>query len=273
MEAIDAATWCGWGATTIKIDNCGGTKYHASNASWIAFRAALDATCARPVLLAVESCGVPAGGASHDSSCAEWIRSVGAQMFRTTADLQLYWQSVLFNFDGNEPMAPLAGPGVWPDPDMLIVGHGVLSAAEEQSHFAAWVIAAAPLGLAFDLTRGVPPATLALLSNPEVLAIHGDAAGVAGVRAGPANATGAECWSRPLSDGAPNTTAVFLFNRGEEISDVACAWADVAPHWPAGASARVRDAWARADAGTFAGGFVARALPRHGSALITATLL
>jgi alpha-galactosidase len=263
-EEVDAATWCAWGATTIKVDNCGGTKYPALNTSWIKLRAALD-NCPHDVLLAVESCG---GG-----ECAQWIRHVGAQMYRTTADLQLYWGSVMINLDGNEKMAPLAGPGSWPDPDMMIVGHGVLSAAEERSHFAAWVVASAPLGLSFDLSRGVAHETLALLTNPEVLDIHADAAGVAGVRAGPANATGPECWARPLAAAGGNATAVLLFNRGDAPADVACAWADVAPHWPAGAEARVRDVWERADAGVFAGGYVARALPRHGSALVTATLV
>jgi alpha-galactosidase len=219
----------------------------------------------------VESCGVPAGGSGANPSCAAWIRASGAQMFRTTADLQLYWQSVVFNLDGNEPMAPLAGPGAWPDPDMTIVGHGVLSAAEERSHWSAWVIAAAPLGLAFDLTRGVPADTLALLSAPEVLALHADAAGVAGVRATPANATGAECWAKPLAAGGGNATAVLLFNRGDAAANVACAWADVAPHWPPAARAAVRDVYAREDLGVFEGGFTARALPPHGSLLVTAT--
>lgn len=151
---------------------------------------------------------------------------------------------------------------------MLIVGHGILSPAEEQSHWAAWVISAAPLGLAFDVSRGVDAATLALVSSPEVLAVQADAAGVAGVRATPANATGAECWARPLVNG----TAVLLFNRGDATADVYCAWADVAPHWPAGARAAVRDLWARADAGVFAGGYAARGLVRHASALVLATL-
>jgi alpha-galactosidase len=269
-EEIDAATWCAWGATTLKVDNCGGARYAASNTSWIKLRAALDA-CPHEVLLAVESCGVPAGGSGANPSCAEWIRSTGVQMFRTTADLQLYWQSAMFNLDGNEPMAPLAGPGVWADPDMTIVGHGILSAAEEQSHWSAWVIAAAPLGLAFDLTRGVPNATLALISAPEVLALHADPAGVAGVRATPANPTGAECWAKPLANGGGNATAVLLFNRGNATADVTCAWADVAPHWPADTRARVRDVYARADVGVFRGGFTARALETHASLLVVAT--
>ena len=267
-EELDAATWCEWGARLAKVDNCGGARWPAANTSWIKLRAALDA-CPAPVLLSVESCGVPAGGSGANPSCAAWIRSVGAQMFRTTADLQLYWESVVFNLDGNEPMAPLAGPGVWPDPDMLIVGHPGLSPAETQSHYCAWVIAAAPLGLSLDLTGDVAPATLNLLLNPEVLAVNQDAAGVAGVRATAANATGAECWAKPLSGGGGNTTAVLLFNRAGGVGDVACAWADVAPHVPASAKGRVRDLVGRKDLGVFEGGFVAAGLPAHGSMLVS----
>jgi hypothetical protein len=39
------------------------------------------------------------------------------------------------------------------------------------------------------------------------------------------------------------------------------AWADVAPHWPPAARATVRDVFARADLGVFAGSYTARALP------------
>lgn len=269
-EEVDAATWCKWGATTVKVDNCGGERYPASNTSWIKLRAALD-TCAHDVLLAVESCGVPSGGSGANPSCASWIRTTGVQMFRTTADLQLYWQSAMYNLDGNEWMAPLAGPGVWPDPDMLIVGHGILSQAEEQSHWSAWVIAAAPLGLAFDLSRGIPNNTLALISSPEVLAIHADPAGVAGVRATPSNSTGTECWAKPLADGGGNATAILLFNRGNVSADVLCSWVDVAPHWPAHTQARVRDVYARTDLGVFTGGFTARGLETHASLLVVAT--
>ena len=131
-EAVDAATYCAWGAGFVKVDRCGGTAYPALNTSWLRMRAGLDAACssARPALLSVESCGVHAGGSGADPACAAWIRSTGAQMFRTTTDMQLYWQSTMFNLDGNEPMAPLAGPGVWADPDMLNVGHPGLTEGE-----------------------------------------------------------------------------------------------------------------------------------------------
>ena len=44
-------------------------------------------------------------------------------------------QSVMSNFDGNAKMAPLAGPGAYNDPDMLIVGHAGLTQDESFSHY------------------------------------------------------------------------------------------------------------------------------------------
>ena len=274
-EAVDAATWCAWGAAAIKIDNCGGHKYAAANTSWLAFRAAL-AACPQPVLLSVESCG--------DAECAAWIGATGAQMFRTTADMQLYWQSVVENLDNNEHMAPLTAPGLYADPDMLVVGHPGFSPAETRSHIAAWALIAAPLGLSFDLVQGqsspaaaaATAALVALLTNRGMLGVSQDPAAIAGVRASAANATGGECWARPLrgSGSAPGaSSALLLFNRGAAAADVACAWEDALPHLPApsAASARVVDAWSGQDLGTHAGGFTASALGSHDSLLVLVT--
>lgn len=87
MEDVDTARWCAWGATYAKVDNCGGTRYPALNTSWIRVRAGLNAHCASPAVLSVESCGDPS-----PSGCGGWIRDCGATMWRTTGDLQLYWQ-------------------------------------------------------------------------------------------------------------------------------------------------------------------------------------
>ena len=270
-EGIDAATYCAWGAALVKVDRCGGTAYPALNTSWLRLRAALDA-CPHPMLLSVESCGVPAGGSGANPSCAAWIRSTGVQMFRTTADMQLYWQSTVFNLDGNEPMAPLVGPGVWADPDMMNVGHPGLTAAETQSEIAAFALVAAPLGISFNLVQGPRDAALlALLTNPRMLAVSQDAAGIAGVRATAANASGTECWARPLGGSSGAGTAVLLFNRGEGVDSVRCAWHDVVPHAPPSASARVEDVWSGQVLGVFQGGFTAEGVQPHGSVFVIVT--
>lgn len=51
----------------------------------------------------------------------------------------------------NLQTADQAGPGHWNDPDMLMVGNGVLNYDEEQSHFALWAFSKAPLIIGADL--------------------------------------------------------------------------------------------------------------------------
>jgi len=43
-------------------------------------------------------------------------------------------------------------PGHWNDPDMLQIGNGLLTTAEEQTHFALWAFAKAPLIIGCDLS-------------------------------------------------------------------------------------------------------------------------
>ncbi len=140
-----------------------------------------------------------------------------------------------------------------------------------RSEIAAFAVVAAPLGISFDLVQGPQDAQLlALLSNPRMLAVSQDAAGIAGVRATAANATGAECWARPLSSGSGKSSAVLLFNRGEGVDSVHCAWGDVLPHW-AGGSASVVDVWTGAALGVYQGGYTAQGLLPHGSAFVLVT--
>ena len=49
--------------------------------------------------------------------------------------------------------ADAASPGHWNDPDMLQIGNNVLTPAEEQTHFALWAFAKAPLIIGCDLTK------------------------------------------------------------------------------------------------------------------------
>jgi len=66
---------------------------------------------------------------------------------------------------------------------------------------------------------------------------------------------------KKLEDG---TVAVGLFNTGEQISNVAIAWAQ------AGIQGRqlVRDLWRQKDLGGFESRFEAKDIPRHGVVLV-----
>jgi alpha-galactosidase len=69
-----------------------------------------------------------------------------------------------------------AGPGHWNDPDMLEVGNGGMKDNEYRMHMTMWCLLAAPLLLGNDLTH-MTSATLAILANPEVIAVDQDSLG------------------------------------------------------------------------------------------------
>jgi hypothetical protein len=54
------------------------------------------------------------------------------------------------------------------------IGNPGLTLTEQKSQMSAWSIIAAPLLISSDLTSGLDNATLAILSAPEVIAVHRD---------------------------------------------------------------------------------------------------
>jgi len=78
------------------------------------------------------------------------------------------------NFLRNQASSAAAGPGHWNDPDMLQIGNGLLTPAEEKTHFALWVFAKAPLLIGCDLSNATGTPSLAILMNKELIAIHQD---------------------------------------------------------------------------------------------------
>jgi alpha-galactosidase len=136
-----------------------------------------------------------------------WAQSI-ANLWRTTGDIADSWSSVLTNMDQNELLVPYAGPGHWNDPDMLEVGNGGMTTAEDQAHFSLWSIMAAPLIASTDI-RTMSSETRRILTNREVIAVDQDPLGLQGT---------VVVWShdrevlmKPLANG---DRAVVLLNRG-----------------------------------------------------------
>jgi alpha-galactosidase len=140
---------------------------------------------------------------------------------------------------------------------MLEVGNGGMSTTEYRTHMSLWSLLAAPLLAGNDL-RTMSKDTIDLLTNPEVIAIDQDALGKQARRVWQDGKV--EVWARPLADGR---VAAGLFNRGNERAKVTARWTDVGVK----GKARVRDAWARKDLGSFADAFAADVEP-HGVALV-----
>ena len=100
-----------------------------------------------------------------------------SNMWRCCNDIYADWDVIVDRIDRNDVLAPLVGPGAWSDADMLQIGNGALTAAEQRAHFALWAITKNPLFLATDITR-LSPAQLALVTNARLIAMNQDALGV-----------------------------------------------------------------------------------------------
>ena len=140
----------------------------------------------------------------------EWAPALGGNLWRTTGDIQPNWISIYDIINQQAGLAKYAGPGHWNDPDMLEVGNGKLTLAENRSHFSMWAMLAAPLLAGNDLPN-MKPEIKAILTNRDVIAIDQDKLGRAGRRA---YADGeVEVWTRHLSGGA---MAVAVLNAGSD---------------------------------------------------------
>ena len=114
----------------------------------------------------------------------QWGGSVNGNCWRTTGDITDTWKSMSGIGFRQDKAAPLAKPGNWNDPDMLIVGevgwgktHPTrLTPDEQYTHISLWCLLSSPLLIGCDMTK-LDDFTLNLLSNDEVLAIDQDALG------------------------------------------------------------------------------------------------
>ena len=219
-EYQDAYTYAQWGVDYLKYDWCHNTDLNPKGAYKLMSNA-LKAT-GRPIFYSMCEWGT--------NKPWEWAADI-AHSWRTTGDIWPYFDTIPSEFDGqwhgepimtlvdiNEPLRAYAGPGHWNDPDMLEVGNGSLTMAENRAHFTLWCMMAAPLLLGNDLTT-MSDEVLQILINKDVIAIDQDPLGIQGLRLKSEN--GIEYWFKPLQGG---DWAFCLFNRGAEDAVVNLDW-------------------------------------------------
>jgi alpha-galactosidase len=241
--ATDAATFASWGVDYVKFDWCGAQGDPEQLADQ--FRSALDGT-GRPIVLSV----------SRHGEGWTW-RTHPAQLWRTSADIDDNWNTMLRNAEEEAGIAGAAGPGHWNDPDMLEVGNGAMTATEYRAHFSLWAVLAAPLISGTDL-RGASPQTLSILGNREVIAVDQDLAGREGDRI--FSDGDREVWVKPLADGG---RAVVLFNRGVTARRISTTAQAVG--LPSSSRYAVHDLWAHST--TYSTGSLTAFVPPHGAAM------
>jgi alpha-galactosidase len=249
-EEKDAQTYAMWGMDYLKYDLC---SYDGMGDQIAAYRKMYDALqkTGRSIVYALCQYGMQKGW--------EWAASVGGNLWRTDDDIRDNYFSMAELGFGQNGLERFARPGRWNDPDMLEIGNGGMSDDEYRTHMSLWCILAAPL-IAGNNLATMTPATLSMLTNPELIAVDQDPLGVQGhrvVQEGPL-----EVWMKPLEDGSK---AVGLFNRGWGATSMTANFRDVG----LGDSANVRDLWTRKDLGRFQVTYTA-VVPQHGVVLVRA---
>jgi alpha-galactosidase len=213
-EAQDAKMYADWGIDYLKYDACSfidqvmekqapndkAAQMRLLQAAYDKMGKALKAT-GRPIVFSLCEYGWDAPW--------EWAPALGGNLWRTTDDINPTWDRIAVIGFSQAGLEKYAGPGHWNDPDMLEVGNGRLTLAENRSHFSLWAILAAPLLAGNDLPN-MKPEIKAILTNRDVIAIDQDSLGKQGTRAYSEGEV--EVWSRHLAGGA---LAVAIINTAD----------------------------------------------------------
>jgi hypothetical protein len=252
------ALFASWGVDFVKVDDMS-RPYFEHQAEVEAVRTAIDHS-GRPMLLSLSPGETPLAAADHVSR--------HANLWRISDDFWDNWPALREQFERLRQWAPSAGPGHWPDADMLPLG--VLDLGRRTTHFTPdeqrtvmtlWSIARSPLIMGGDLTN-LDAATLALLTNDDVLAVDQHSRG------------GRQLFNRDNLIGwiadVPGTADkyVALFNARDRAASaegstgvpVAVQLAELGFTGPS----RIRDLWQNKDLGEFSGEF-APEIPWHGA--------
>ena len=229
-EEQDAQTYARWGFDYLKYDWCSygaiadGQDANATNIpTWLEGKGKNDVEVAkypyqvmgnflraqpRDIVYSLCQYGM--------SDVWNWGGSVSGNCWRTTGDITDTWRSMSGIGFKQDQTAPLAKPGNWNDPDMLIVGqvgwgnlHPTrLTTDEQYTHISLWCLLSAPLLIGCDMEK-LDDFTLNLLSNDEVLAVDQDALGREAICMW-TNST-VRLYVKPMADGGH---AVGFFNLG-----------------------------------------------------------
>lgn len=228
------ALYAGWGVDFLKVDDML-WPYQAADIE--AFAGAIERS-GRPMQLSLSP------GRDLSLTRLDHLRE-HATMWRICDDLWDRWEDVEANFARFARWAPHSSPDGWADGDMLPLGRigiraergeprdDLLTPDERRTLMTLWVIARSPLMVGGDLPSS-DPATIALLQNADVLAVHAGSTGNREVfREG-----ALILWT---ADGLEGEQYVGAFNVGEEELAVSLDSEDVG--LPAALVGEVTELW------------------------------
>jgi hypothetical protein len=223
---------------------------------------------------AIKACGRPMvfsiSPGEADPSQADFMRQ-HVDMQRISGDFWDSWDELRLQFDLCAAWAPHIGAGFWPDADMLPLGKIALrfdstsgrgpdrdtrfNYYEQITLMTLWCICRSPLMLGNDLVR-TDPLTLALITNPEVLAVN------------QASTDNRERFRRnehivwTAREPQTGDTYLAVFNLSATPSEFKVELKELGWEGPS----RVRDLWARRDLAPCVDSLTAK-VPAHGAML------
>lgn len=157
-----------WGVDYVKVDDIS-RPYLKHQGEIEAVRRAID-RAGRPIVLSLSPGETVLEAAEHVAS--------HANLWRISDDFWDRWLALRDQFGRLAAWNPHRRPGAWPDADMLPLGTLVMgerttrfTSDEQRTLMTLWSIARSPLMHGGDMTK-TDPATLALLTNDEVIAVN-----------------------------------------------------------------------------------------------------
>lgn len=268
--------YAGWGVDFVKVD-CISSPYKAASIQMID-RAI--AKTGRPIVLSLSPGPTPLSDADAVVKSAQMWRISNDfwDLWRAKNDQHGFPQNLMDQFALLAAWEPYAGPGHWPDGDMLPVGYlgprpgwgkprqSRLTHTEVRTLLTLWSIARSPLILGANLTH-MDPATERLLTNPEVLAVDQHTIGNHAVQqtghASNPHANDIAIWTAKEGD----DTVLAVFNRTDREARVNMPpWQKLGDQFALSQpSYMVRDLWLRRNIGRRRS--LSVVLPAHGAAL------
>ena len=268
-EFEDAKQFAEWGVDYLKYDFCNFPASGDAKNAYLTMAMALR-NSGREIFFAACNWGV--------QDPAKWMRSRGANSYRSTGDIfdvpksykDIFMQQAE-NIEGN-------APGCYNDMDMLIVGMhgngnvGIGGCTDEQylQHFAMWSFLGSPLIIGSDI-RSIDDTNKATLLNKGLISISQDEAGCPAFMIG--KDEGKKYTFGKILSG--NRVALAFFNidaKDDWSHNMSISFDDLGIHSESGIGLRLTDAVTGEDYGVFRDGYSVK-LPVDGSKILIGELV
>ena len=184
-----------------------------------------------------------------------WCHDISTS-WRTTGDIYDGWKSVKGILEENLYLSAYCYDGCYNDMDMLEVGRS-MSEEEDKTHFGMWCIMSSPLLIGCNMAT-LREKPLALLKNPELIALNQDPLGLQAYVVQHIGET--YVLAKDILALHGNTRAVALYNPSDREEEMCVCFSEV----DLGGKVKVRDLFEHQDLGEMEGG-LSVVVPPHGT--------